>query len=403
MVKANLLNQAESYLDKLCLQIPDRRVGSQGNQQATAFFDEQMKSFGFQTQSQEFDCIDWTHGEVSLSADGESFPAFVSPYSLGCRVVAPCVDASSIDRLDEIDPSGKILLLHGEIAKEQIMPKNFPFYNPEHHQQIVQILEKKKPEAIIAATSRNPELAGGMYPFPLIEDGDFDIPSVYMTDVEGEKLLQNRGDKVSLEIDSTRIPSHGCNVIARIPGTSNQKVVLCAHIDAKDGTPGALDNATGIVVLLLLGELLEDYSGSLDIEIVALNGEDHYSAQGQKEYLQRNSGRFDEIMLSINIDVAGYHKGKSAYSLYGCPSEISAAIHSAFSKQEGVIEGEPWYQSDHMIFVQNQVPAMAITSDQFMELSAKITHTPKDHPDLVDYEKLVDLALALRDLLVGLG
>jgi len=183
-------------------------------------------------------------------------------------------------------------------------------------------------------------------------------------------------------------------------GDSGRRIVLCAHIDAKDGTPGALDNATGIAFLLLLAELLENYSGNLGIEIVALNGEDHYSAQGQKEYVKSNEERFSEIILAINIDVAGYIQGNSAYSMYGCPDDIARLVHKAFSLYACVIEGELWYQSDHMIFVQNRVPALAITSDQFVELSTYITHTPKDSPELVDCEMIINLALALRDLLV---
>ena len=50
--------------------------------------------------------------------------------------------------------------------------------------------------AIIAATGRDPGLAGGVYPFPLIEDGDFDIPSVYMKDVEGDRLADYAGQEV---------------------------------------------------------------------------------------------------------------------------------------------------------------------------------------------------------------
>ena len=101
--------------------------------------------------------------------------------------------------LKMVDATGKILLLRGEIAKEQIMPKNFVFYNPEEHQRIYRLLEEKQPAAIISATTRNPELAGAVYPFPMFEDGDFDIPSAYMTDVEGEKLASFAGRQVSLE------------------------------------------------------------------------------------------------------------------------------------------------------------------------------------------------------------
>ena len=87
-----------------------------------------------------------------------------------------------------------------------LMPKNFVFYNPEEHQKIIALLEKGEPKAIICATGRNAALAGGVYPFPLIEDGDFNIPSVYMTEEEGKKLIQYAGKNIFLESRSRRIP-----------------------------------------------------------------------------------------------------------------------------------------------------------------------------------------------------
>jgi aminopeptidase YwaD len=73
-----------------------------------------------------------------------------------------------------------------------------------------------------------------------------------------------------------------------------------------------------------------------------------------------------------------------------------------FSAQTGIVEGEPWYQGDHGLFVMNQIPALAITSESFVELLKEIVHTPKDVPEIVDTSKLVDVALALRDLLMAL-
>ena len=397
-----LSTRAETYLQRLCLDIPHRRVGSEGNRAATEFFARTMTSFGFEVECSEFDCLDWAHGDAKLRSGGESFEAFISPYSLGCRVDAPLAVASTVDELEIVEAGGKVLLLQGEIAKEQLMPKNFPFFNPEEHQRIVHLLEIKNPAAIITATSRNPELAGGMYPFPLIEDGDFDIPSVYVTDKVGERLAERAGTKISLEIEAERIPTKGCNVIARKGADWGRRIVLCAHIDTKEGTPGALDNATGITVLLLLAELLQDYASDIGIEIIALNGEDDYSAAGQLLYLKENADTLAQVILGINIDVAGYHQGNTEYSLYGCPDEMADLIRTAFSSREGMVEGEPWYQSDHSLFVQNQVPAMAITSEHFMELSTHVTHTPKDSPEIVDSDKLVAVALVLRGLLLDL-
>ena len=84
--------------------------------------------------------------------------------------------ASSLAELDSLDAKGKILLLHGEIAKEQLMPPSFPFYNPDEHKEIYRLLERSGARAVPAATSRNPEIGRWLYPFPLIEDGDFPLP-----------------------------------------------------------------------------------------------------------------------------------------------------------------------------------------------------------------------------------
>lgn len=400
MIENHLLKKAEQYLHKFCVEISGRCVGSDGNRAATKFFRDTISLFNFDVEYPEFDCMDWSEDGAKLSVGDQSFEVFVSPYSNRCDVQAPLCVASTVEELKTIDATDKIILLHGEIAKEQLMPKNFPFYNPKEHQEIIQLLESKKPKAIISATTRNPELAGGVYPFPLIEDGDFDIPSVFITDDEGKKLVKFEGKFVSLKSIATRKAAKGHNVIARKGKESNNKFFFCAHIDGKMGTPAAIDNATGAIVLLLLAELLKDYSNKYQIEIVPFNGEDYYSSPGQIQYLAQNKDTLSEILLAINLDGVGYKKGKTAFSTYECPQEFDEIITNVFSKEDELIEGEPWYQGDHSIFIQNQIPAMAITTEHFIEISTYISHTPKDNPEIVDCEKLVKIANALFAFIV---
>jgi aminopeptidase YwaD len=398
MTKPSLKTKAETYLSHLCLDIPTRRVGTAGNQAANAFLTETFESFGFRVESQPFECIDWTQNGASLSLSGEQVEILVGPFSLGCQVEAPLTLVSTVDELESADVHDKILLLHGEIAREQLMPKNFPFYNPDEHQRIIRLLEIKGPAAVLSATRRNPELAGAVYPFPMIEDGDFDIPSAYMTEGEGTRLASHAGEMAALVIEAERCPSSGLNLVAR-KGNPDRRVVVSAHMDTKDNTPGALDNAAGVIVLLLLAELLKGYDGELGIELVPFNGEDHYSAAGEIAYLETNQGRLKEVLLNINIDAAGYRSKKSAYSLYGCPEEMTRLIQKTFEPGKTLVEGEPWYQGDHMVFVMNGVPALAITSEGFMEIETEFAHTPKDRPELVDCEQLVKIANELSRLL----
>ncbi|MDV2990020.1 MAG: M28 family peptidase [Dehalogenimonas sp.] len=393
------LEKAEEYLNTLCSVKPNRRTGSPGNRAATDFFAAMVKKWGYTVDTTPFLCLDYKSGEISLACNNQVYEVYVSQFSPGCDVTAKLVTVSTIEELESCQCKGEILLMRGSICAEQLMPKNFVFYNPDQHKRIYSLLEEKQPAAIITATAKNPELVGALYPFPLIEDGDFDIPSVYCTDVVGQEISAKTGEVFRLVIEANRITATACNVIALKNQAAPQKIVVSAHIDAYWSTPGALDDASGTVVLLLLAEMLQDYKGNLGIEIVAFNGEDYYSAGGQMDYLRRFGKDLAGMSVAINVDDVGYKQGKTAYSLYDCPDEIKQKAHNIFGKYDGIVVGEPWYQGDHMIFVQNKKPAIAFTSENVAELMATITHSPKDTPDVVDCRKLVELAHALKDFI----
>ncbi len=398
-----ITDKLHSDLEFLCRSLPNRHVGSPGNRQATDFYAGKMRNLGFTVECPAFDCIDWEHGDVILSGKNERFNVFVGPYSPPCRTIAPLVSVSSVSELEAKNIRDCIVLVHGELGREQLMPKNFPFYNPAQHKKMYALLEHKQPAAIIAATGKNPQTAGAVYPFPLFEDGDFNIPSVYMTDKEGEKLLEHHPEKISLAFESRRIPARGVNVIARKGPPDAPKLVFCAHIDAKKGTPGALDDGTGIITLLALAEQLENYNGPFQLELIAFNGEDYYAAPGQILYLAQNADRLESIEWVTNIDGAGYHDGKTAFSFYQCPAQFEKSARTVFAEFDELQEGAPWFQGDHMIFVQKGRPALAVTTANFGPVWEKIAHTARDTPDKVDVQKLADLTFALRNMVFGFG
>jgi aminopeptidase YwaD len=282
------------------------------------------------------------------------------------------------------------------------MPKNFVFYNPEHHQRIVALLERWKPAGIITPTERSSEQVGALYPFPLIVDGDFDIPNVYCRDAVGDVLAAMRGDLFRLEIDAKRLPSSASNVVAKLNGNASRKIVLTAHIDAYEDSPGASDNASGTVVLLLCAEMLSDYRGEHCIEIVALNGEDHYSAGGQMDYLRRYRGELPGVLLAVNVDDVGYKRGKSSYSFYECSPKLEKRADDVLRRFDGVAPGPQWFSGDHMIFVQSGIPSLAFTAECMPELMRTVTHTSSDTPDIIDCRKLVEVAESLNALLRSL-
>jgi len=396
MRDAERVRSAEEFLQKLCRVKPNRRTGSPGNRAAAAYVAGIVRSWGYDVETTPFDCLDFESDGAALTRGNRTFDLRVSPYTLGCDIEGTLVVASSLQELEALDCQGQILLMRGDLCAEQLMPKEFPFYNPDHHKHIYTVLERKHPGAIITATSRSPELVGAMYPFPLIEDGDFDVSSAFCTDDRGEDIAQWAGKMCRLLIRARRIPATASNVVARKNPDASKKVFVTAHIDAYGDAPGASDDASGVVVLMLLAEALRDYEGNLGIEIAALNGEDNYSAAGEKDYLRKHGAEADQIAVVINIDDVGYIRGGTAYSTYGCPDRMGSLLQETLGCFDGMIEGEPWHQGDHMIFVQHGIPAIAFTSECMPELMATITHSDRDTPDIVDCSKLVELANALE-------
>src|SRR4030042_3680568 len=323
MNKRGYLQKTSEYIETLCRVKPNRRTGSKGNRAATDFFYETIKPWGYTIDAIPFTCLDFESGEGSLVYNGNPFEIYISPYSLGCDVAAELVTVSTILELEKCYCTGKILLMKGEICAEQLMPKNFVFYNPEHHKRIYAILEERQPAAIITATARKPELVGAIYPFPLIEDGDFNIPSVYCTDTTGEEIAANTDHEFLLRIQAKRVQSTACNVIARKNPYAKEKIIVCPTITAYGNTPGALDNASGTVVLLLLAKMLQKYDGPMAIEFISFNGEDIFSVVGQMIFLVRYVNECKKVLVGINLDDVGYIKGKTAFSMYECPDIVS--------------------------------------------------------------------------------
>ena len=130
----------------------------------------------------------------------------------------------------------KILILTQELAKEPLQPKDYPFYYPEEHKQLINLLEEKSPLAIIAVTGKHSMC--GLDPFPLFEDGNFLIPSAYINEEVFKEVKKLYNKKIcSLVINSKKILKDSRQIIATKKSKSSRgKIVICAHMDTKYNT-----------------------------------------------------------------------------------------------------------------------------------------------------------------------
>ncbi len=198
-----------------------------------------------------------------------------------------------------------------------------------------------------------------------------------------------------MQFTGVRRPATARNVIAT-SGSEDKRVLLVAHIDTKPGTPGALDNGAGVATLLELARMLGLNRDESAVEVLLVNGEDYYAASGEIAYLQDCD--LDSIGLVINLDGVGLRGGRAAYSTYGLTAKASELIESWAQQHRCLVPGPEWFQSDHAVFVQRGLPALALTSADFDAALGQVAHSPDDVPDVLDFELLAEVTKALADL-----
>ncbi|MCX7847578.1 MAG: M20/M25/M40 family metallo-hydrolase [bacterium] len=91
-------------------------------------------------------------------------------------------------------------------------------------------------------------------------------------------------------------------------------VVVGAHYDTIEGTPGADDNASGVAALLALGRLLASHQPARTIRFVAFPNEEPPFFQtremGSRVYAALCRGRGDRIQAMLALEMLGYYSEK---------------------------------------------------------------------------------------------
>lgn len=374
-----------------------RAVGTVGNQKITCLVKEQLEQNGYEVTNLPFPCVVWEDGESWIEWDSRKQSVSVSPYSKAFDGEGIAQAVSSVEALTDLSCEESIVFLTGELSAESLQPKDYPFYYPDEHKRIIDLLEAKKPLAVVAVTGK--DALSGMEPFPMFDDGNFEIPSGYLSINDFETIRDSViGSRVSLHLDSRCAEAQSGQLYAeKRAEDAKGKIVIGAHMDTKNHTAGALDNAAGIVTLLKTAEKLtaENY----DIGIVPFNSEEYFGADGELAYLGKVQSDGDKVALFINIDSVGHIGSKAAVSLYNMPEEMTELINGMIAEQENVVIGEPWYAGDHAAFAFQGVPCIAVTSSDIFAGGLNDTHTMRDTVDTVDLRLLSETASFLADLI----
>jgi aminopeptidase YwaD len=181
------------------------------------------------------------------------------------------------------------------------------------------------------------------------------------------------------------------NVVGSLKGSHARTVVVSAHYDSAVGSPGAIDNASGVAGVIALAQDLVG-SGSARVKLVfALFAAEEVGLSGARAYVDRRraNGGLAEIAAVVNLDCIG-----ACGPLSVMTTDYLKPIVEAAAAQRPVALLPPGPGADHFPFAAEGVPALTLLSFPYPEY-----HLPSDRGHLFDRERF-DVATELARAII---
>jgi len=222
------------------------------------------------------------------------------------------------------------------------------------------------------------------------------------------------------------------NILVEKRGTisPDRVVILGAHYDTVQGSPGADDNASALAVLLEIGRNIEKVPLGSTLKLIAFALEE-YGYVGSLRYAERAKKEGEKILGMISLEMVGFTGPRQDYPFYLDPkqyppvgdfigivgNEGSKALLESFrrafktqipqlpsefllvpGKGEGMDEVR---LSDHSPFWDLGFPALLVTDTAF--LRNPNYHLPSDTMETLDFEFMRKVAVGIYHAVVELA
>ena len=186
----------------------------------------------------------------------------------------------------------------------------------------------------------------------------------------------------------------GRNVIATVPGTMNEAVVIGAHYDhlGTDGKKvftGADDNASGTAVVVEMARRFAKKPAKRTVILVAFSGEE-MGLLGSKFFVN-NSPVFEPAVAMINLDMVG--RLRESLIVFGADTGDKFKEYLADSPVKIAFNKDAIGPSDHTSFVLKGVPSVHLFTGAHPDY-----HKPGDTADKINYDGLKSVADVVETL-----
>ena len=232
-----------------------------------------------------------------------------------------------------------------------------------------------------------------------------DYPAIYVTPEAFESITTYLSEgfflKLSGEIEYPLVTVP--NVVAHLPakGAPIATLLLTAHVDhfgidcTGEINSGAVDNASGVSVMLELARFLSQEPPALDIFFIAFNGEER-GLLGAQHY--QRTATIPPGAKVINIDTVGMKEYESTFLLYYGGKTLASELQAIYRTYDAKTIPGPSTRADHAPFGERGYEAVSIVQLN-QDYFDNQYHTPNDTVSLLCASSLQQVGNVILDYL----
>ncbi len=363
-----------------------RISGSAEEKEAAAYLQGLCEALGVSARQESFKVDTAEIREAVLTADGREIPCRGYRLCGSGSVEAPLCYLPNTDPASLMQAKGKIVLLDTGITYWvyqdllDVGAVGFVTYDGDVHY----------PDRDIDRKTLRPYVSKGRK-----------VPCVNINAKDAFKLVQSAPKTVYIRVEQTESVAASQNVIAEIPGRTDEWIALTAHYDSTPLSHGAYDNMSGCIGLLGVMEALRGRAPLRYGLRFIFCGSEEVGLLGSKAYTAAHEQELEKIALNINLDMIGTYMGR----FIACVSAEDRLLHYleylCALRGWGLHARQDVYSSDSTPFADHGVPALSFA--RIAPKSQATIHNRYDTKALLSENQLIADIGFLADFTLGMA
>ena len=223
-------------------------------------------------------------------------------------------------------------------------------------------------------------------------------PALFISGADSIRLREMDGAPARVRVSGRFVPGlTERNVVAELPGESEEAIIVSAHYDSVWRGPGVVDNATGVEGVRRLAERFAGGGQSRSLIFIAFAAEE-IGCIGSRSWIfdSEVTGELARIKACVNLDCIAHG---DRLELMASPKPLSERL-AGFAGELGLAErydvnvGPAGPGVDAFPFHEKGIPAATVSHFGYDEY-----HLPTERLELIDEQRLAD-SVELAALLI---